>query len=81
MIIRRTDEKQLTAFLTEVSMTISLFDEVRGAEFDETTPNQNRNYATETKRQQRLLEYVHRADGIRTRFVIFFAPTLARYDE
>lgn len=62
-------------------MTISLFDEVRGAEFFETTPNQNRNHETETKRQQRFLEHVHRAECIRTRLVIFFAPTLARYDE
>ena len=37
-IIRRTAEKQLTAFLTEVSMTISLLDEVRGTEFDYKRP-------------------------------------------
>jgi hypothetical protein len=37
-IIRRTAEKQLTAFLTVVSMTISLLDEVRGTEFDDKRP-------------------------------------------
>ena len=31
-------EKQLTAFLTEVSMTISLLDQVRGTEFDDKRP-------------------------------------------
>ena len=37
-IIRRTAEKQLTAFLTVVSVAIPLLDEVPGTEFDDDDP-------------------------------------------